>query len=80
MLMNHAGGIVEHVTVEMLDDKLLGKFVIVHRRDELLKLFESLLAQVAAVDKKEHAAAPAFLINRYVKLTAVNVLPEPVAI
>ncbi len=58
MLMTTRAESSSDVTVEMLDDKLLGEFVIVHRRDELLKLFERLLAQVAAIDEKEHAAGP----------------------
>ena len=51
---NPRGG-VERVRGQALDDVLLGEFIVVVGRDILLKLFERLLAQVAAIDQKQHA-------------------------
>ena len=48
---NPRGG-VERIRGQALDDVLLVKFIVVVGRDILLKLFERLLAQVAAVDQE----------------------------
>ena len=51
-----AGGFVEGVAREMLDDVFLGELVVVHGRDELLELLEGLPAEVAAVHEEQDAA------------------------
>ena len=51
---NLRGG-VEGVRGQTLENVLLVEFIVVVGRHILLKLFERLLAQVAAVDQKQHA-------------------------
>ena len=51
---NLRGG-VERIRGQALEDVLLVKFIVVVGRHILLKLFERLFAQVAAIDQKQHA-------------------------
>ena len=51
---NLCGG-VERIRGQALEDVLLVEFIVVVGRHILLKLFERLLAQVAAIDQKQHA-------------------------
>jgi len=77
---DNLGGRVDDVAAQVLDDVFLGELVAAGRADELLKLVQRLLAEIPAIDEEENAFGPACLISRWQKLTAVNVLPEPVAI
>ena len=49
------GGGVERIRGQTLDDVFLVEFIVVVGRHVLLKLFERLLAQIAAIDQKQHA-------------------------
>ena len=51
-----AGGFVERVTGEMLDDVFSGELVIVHGRDELLEFLEGLPAEISAIHEEKDAA------------------------
>src|SRR5208282_4601671 len=53
-----AGGFVERVAGEMLDDVYFGEFVVVDGGDELLEFLERLAAQVAPVNEKEDTMRP----------------------
>ncbi len=50
-----AGGFVERVAAEMLDDVFLGELVVVHGRDELLEFLERLPAEIAAIHEEQDA-------------------------
>jgi hypothetical protein len=52
-----SGGI-KLVAGEALDDELFGELEVIVGRDVLLKLFESLVAKVAAINQEQHAPGP----------------------
>ena len=64
----------------MLDVVELGELAPVVGRDVLLELVEGLPAEVAAVDEEEHPPGPGELDQAVDEVTAVKVLPVPVAI
>ena len=56
-----AGGGVEGIAAEALDDLFFGELVAVHRRDELLELLQRLVAEIAAVHEEQDALRPGIL-------------------
>ncbi len=57
---NARGGI-QSVARQSLDDELFSELEVVVRRHILLKLFQCLVAEIAAIDQEEHALGPAEL-------------------
>ncbi len=55
---DHAGGGVELIAAQALDDVFLGELVVVHGRDELLKFLERLVAEIAAIHEEQDAFRP----------------------
>ena len=60
----------------MLDVVKLGELAAVVGRDELLELFQGLVAEIGAVDEEEDAARPGVLDQAVNEVTAVKVLPR----
>ena len=55
---DHAGGGVELIAAQALDDVFLGELVFVDRRNELLKFLERLVAEIAAIHEEQDAFRP----------------------